>query len=227
MTSLVLAACAFIGIHLFISGTRVRTYIVRAVGERRFLGLFSLLSVVTFVWLCVAYSDAPVIALWPPADGLRPVALVVILCAAVLVGVGLTTPSPTASGGEGLLDEDDPARGILRITRHPFLWGVTLWAAMHLLLNGDVASSVLFGTMLVLGLTGPPSIDAKRRARLGAKWEHFAAVTSSVPFAAIARGRNTLELGEIGGWRVLVGVGIYLGFLLTHAWLFGVSPFPC
>ncbi len=37
-------------------------------------------------------------------------------------------------------------RGIVRTkVRHPMLWGVTIWAAAHLLVNGDTASLVLFG----------------------------------------------------------------------------------
>ncbi len=33
-----------------------------------------------------------------------------------------------------------------RVMRHPFLWGVTLWAVAHLLTNGDLASLLLFGS---------------------------------------------------------------------------------
>tara|TARA_R110000772_G_scaffold41808_1_gene97483 strand:- start:62438 stop:62992 length:555 start_codon:yes stop_codon:yes gene_type:complete len=37
-------------------------------------------------------------------------------------------------------------KGVVRTkVRHPMLWGVTLWAAAHLLVNGDAASLVLFG----------------------------------------------------------------------------------
>ncbi len=33
-----------------------------------------------------------------------------------------------------------------RFTRHPMLSGVTVWAAAHLLANGDLASLILFGS---------------------------------------------------------------------------------
>jgi uncharacterized membrane protein len=106
---------------------------------------------------------------------------------------------------------------MVRITRHPFLWGVALWAATHLIVNGDAASLLLFGTFLVLALGGTASIDAKRRRLYPDRWPQFARVTSSVPFAAIARGANRLgpALAEIGAWRiiaalVLFGVGFYL-----------------
>jgi len=77
-------------------------------------------------------------------------------------------------------------RAMLRVTRHPFLWGVAIWAVGHLLVNGDRASIVLFGGMLILAVSGTSSIDAKRRRKLGDKWDAYAAQTSNVPFAAIA-----------------------------------------
>lgn len=44
MWSLVLAGAVFVGIHLFIPGTPLRERIVAAIGERPYLGLFSLRS---------------------------------------------------------------------------------------------------------------------------------------------------------------------------------------
>ena len=71
------------------------------------------------------------------------------------------------------------------MTRHPFLMGVALWAFLHLVANGDVASVLLFGTLLVVALAGAPSIDAKRRRGVGEQaWNGFASRTSIVPFAA-------------------------------------------
>jgi len=75
--------------------------------------------------------------------------------------------------------------GIVRVTRHPFLMGVGLWAVVHLVANGDVASFIFFGAFAVTALAGTVSIDAKRRHALGPGWRSFAAQTSIVPFAAI------------------------------------------
>jgi len=224
MTPLVLATLFFLGIHVLIAGTRLRDRLVASVGERGFLGLFSLLSLAGMAWLCVAYARAPHVPLWGPLGWLAPAAAVLVLIAFVFVGVGLTTPSPTVVGGEALVDADEPARGILRVTRHPFLWGVALWAAVHLVVNGDLAGTVLFGGLLVLALVGPSSIDRKRERRLGPRWERFAAHTSNVPFAAILQGRNELRLAELGWWRIAVAVALYAVFLASHRWLFGVAP---
>jgi uncharacterized membrane protein len=221
MTSLVLAALFFVGIHPLVSGSRLRPTIVARIGEAGFQGLFSLLSLVGLVWLGWAYARAPEIPLWGQLRVLAPLVLVLTLVAFLLAAIGLTTPSPTATGGEGRLDRDDAATGILRVTRHPFLWGVVVWAAAHLLVNGDLAALVLFGALLALALLGPPQIDAKRRARFGDRWERFAAVTSNVPFAAIAAGRNRLHVEEIRWWQVALAVAVWALVLWQHGRLFG------
>ncbi len=225
MSSIVLAGAFFVGIHLFVAGTSLRDRLVARLGERAYLGLFSLLSLAGIVWLCAAWAGtAPAAPLWSGA-ALRPIVLVVMFVAFQLVAIGLTTPSPTATGGEGALDAEQPARGILRITRHPFLWGVTLWGLCHFLVNPDPPALLFFGSFLLLALVGPFSIDAKRRRRYGERWDRFARVTSSFPFAAIAAGRNHLALGELGAWRVALGAVLYGAFLFVHPILFGVSPF--
>jgi uncharacterized membrane protein len=226
MLSLILAITYFIGIHIFISGTSLRGVIVSRTGEQGFLVLFSVLSLVGMAWVVWGYSTADLIVIWHPPGVLRWLALALTLVAFVFVLVGLTTPSPTVTGGESTLDSPDAAQGMLRITRHPFLWGVALWALTHLMVNGDAASMILFGGMLLLALIGPPLIDSKRQRRFGEKWARFAASTSNVPFLAIAQGRNQLRLGEVGAWRLAVGFVVWIAMLAAHPWLFGASPLP-
>jgi len=229
MTSLTLAGLFFLAIHVVISGSRLRGRLVRSIGEPAYLGVFSLLSAAALGWLIVAYGRAHATAnvWWTAPAWLRWPALLVMLLSLLFVVIGLTTPSPTAAGGEAQLQRREAARGILRVTRHPFLWGVALWAATHLVLNGDAASVVLFGSLLTLSLLGPPLIDAKRRRAFGAEWERFAARTSNLPFAAIVAGRNRVRLSEIRWWQF--GLALVLYALLlggAHRWLLGVSPLP-
>lgn len=226
MGSLFTACAFFLGIHVVISGSPLRAVIVGRIGERAYVGLFSLLSIAGLAWLVRAYARADRIGLWNPPVVLRWAAPALVLIAFVFVVIGLTTPSPTAAGGESRLDVAEPAQGMLRITRHPFLWGVAVWAATHLALNGDAASVALFGSLLVLALIGPLLIDAKRRHRFGPKWERFAAMTSNVPFGAIIGGRNTLRAGEIGAWRIVAALAVWAALLIAHPWLFGVPALP-
>ncbi len=226
MTMLYAAAAVFLGIHLLISGTRIRDGITAAIGERPYMGLFSVASLGAIVWLVMAFNAVqrsgadPM--LYNPGAGVQHLGIPVVALAFFLGMQGLLTPNPTTVGQEGTATKEDTVKGVLRITRHPFLWGVALWAAFHLAANGDQASVVLFGTFLVLSILGTFSIDAKRRRKMGAAWDSFAAKTSNIPFGRKIGGR----IGEFFGWRFWVAAIVFLAVLFFHKYIFGVSPFP-
>jgi uncharacterized membrane protein len=224
MVNLVAAVIFFLAIHFGVSGTRLRDRLVASMGERTFRGLFSLASLGGLIWIIHAYRNAPQIPTWGQLLALKPAAAALVLLAFLFIVIGLATSSPTAAGREAQLSTDAPARGIVRITRHPFLWGTALWALVHLTINGDLASLILFGSLLLLALGGTASIDNKRRRIFGEHWHKFAQATSNVPFAAIASGRNQLgaALREIGVVRPLIAVLVFAALFLLHARLFGV-----
>jgi uncharacterized membrane protein len=230
MSMLVAAALVFLGIHFVVSGTRVRDAITAITGERPYLGLFSLASLVTLVWLAMSYNSAQAgpenRVLYDLGIGVRHAAIPVVALAFFLGVQGLFLPNPTSVRAIVLGQKEFPVQGVLRITRHPFLWGVVIWSAFHTTANGDLASVIFFGTFFVLSLFGTSLIDAKRKRKMGAAWDGFAAKTSNLPFAAIASGRNQLRLAELFGWRFWAAAGIFLIMLFAHARLFGVSPFP-
>jgi len=230
MLSLICAAGFFLAIHLLVSGTRARDALTGRIGQGPYMGLFSLVSVAGLAWLGFAYvqaRQAPSEAVfWDLTPVTRLIQIALQLLAMLLIVPGLTTPNPTSVRQEGALDRPDVVRGMLRVSRHPFLWGVAVWAAGHLLVKGDTASIVLFASMLVLALFGTASIDAKRRRALGAKWDAFAAQTSSVPFLAIVQGRQRLSLGEIGWWRIALAVAVWALLAWAHPYLFGARALP-
>jgi uncharacterized membrane protein len=224
--SLIAAAVFFDAIHILIAGTELRWKITGRIGEEAFQAIFSILSLGGIVWLSRAYGRAEYVELWGQVQAFRWVALIVMLIAFFFVVFAFASPNPTAVRGGAMLKEKDPARGVQRITRHPFLWGAALWSLVHLIFNGDLGSVIFFGTFLVLALLGPASIDRKRKRIYGDDWDRFAAVTSNVPFLAIAQGRNSLMIGELGWWRIILVVAVYGFFLHMHQVLFGVSPLP-
>ena len=67
MTSLVLAASAFLFSHVVLSSTPLRGVLSRTLGEWWFLGLYSLISILCLVWMVAAWKAAPVVELWPSA----------------------------------------------------------------------------------------------------------------------------------------------------------------
>jgi uncharacterized membrane protein len=229
MLELAIAAIFFLALHRLIAGTRLRDRLMARIGERAYLGLFSFASALGILWLGSAYSRAygdtnPL--LWTAPPGLAHSGLIVVLLAVMLAVHGLVTPSPTAVAGSRRLAEREPARGVLRITRHPFLWGVIIWSSFHLVANGDLASVILFGSLLLLAVTGTWSIDRKRARAHGQAWARFARVSSNIPFAAIVRGRNRLAVRELGLGAWALGLAIYSALLLAHPFLFGATPFP-
>ena len=190
--------------------------------ESAYLGLFALASLACLVWMSMALARAPAYALWP---GLRLVPVLVLPFAFVLLAGGLFGRNPTALGQAGALRHPEAARGILRITRHPLMWAIMLWAGAHMLAVGSLRSVVFFGGLLLLAAAGTTLQDARKAKALGGDWRRFAASTSNIPFAAIARGRNKLVWREIGWWRPAAGLALF-GLLLTfHPWLFGYRPY--
>jgi uncharacterized membrane protein len=209
MTMLVLATAVFLATH-FITSTPLRPALVNAMGEWPYRGLYSLVALVTLVWMAWAYAAAPRELLW---TGFRQIAYVLMPIAFVLIACGYWR-NPTMVGADKLLKSADPARGVIRITRHPIMWGVMLWAAAHILARGDLKSVIFFGGFLLLALVGTLSMDGRKRAN--PDWGRFAAVTSHVPFVAIAQGRNRLDLGEIGWLRPVIGLAVFFAVLAFH-----------
>ena len=229
MISLVAAAMVFAAIHLLVSGTPLRDRLTARLGESAYLGLFSLASAAGLIWMGWAYAtvrnEPANTVFWGVTPETRNLQVVLTFIALMFILPGLLTSNPTSVRSEAVLDRPDAVQGMLRITRHPFLWGISIWAAGHLVVNGDLASFVLFGTMLVLGLLGPISIDAKRRRALGDQWTAFAARTSNIPFAAILTGRQAFRPVEIG-WRILPAIIVWGAIAHFHALLFGVRALP-
>ena len=229
MLELWAAAAFFLAIHLVVAGSGLRDRIVGTIGEKPYLGLFSLVSIGGIVWLSMAYNGAltgPNPLYWVAPLWALHLSPLIILVAALFAVIGVTTANPTAVGAEALATNPDTVRGMLRITRHPFLWGVAIWALWHLLINGDQASIIFFGTFALLALLGTFSIDDKRERKMGEAWRDFASKTPNPPFLAIVAGRNSLKPGELGWWRILVALIVFGALFYGHLWAFGVSPVP-
>ena len=226
MENLVVAALFLVGTHLGVSSSALRPALVGRLGERVYLALYSLLSLLAVVWLVSAWNAAPHVPLWTVGRGLRHLTLTLMPLAFLLVVAGLSAPNPTAVGQRPDPDAREPATGILRVTRHPFLWGVTLWAVLHTLANGDLASLAFFGSFGALGVAGTFLIDAKRSQAAAPGWGVYLQRTSNVPFAAILQRRQRLSLREIGLARTAVALALYVAVLWVHPYLFGVSPLP-
>jgi uncharacterized membrane protein len=209
MTMLVAATIAFLATH-FATSTPLRPAMVNAIGEWPYRGVYSLVAFVTLGWMIWAYAAAPREQLWV---GIREIPYVVMPIAFVLIACGFWR-NPTIVGADKLLRSEDPARGMIRITRHPIMWGFMLWAAGHILARGDLKSLVFFGSFLLLAALGTLLMDARKKSN--PDWPRFAAVTSHIPFVAIAQRRNRLVWREIGWLRPAIGLAVFFAVLLFH-----------
>jgi uncharacterized membrane protein len=222
MEALILAMLGFLAGHFLLSAGPVRRRLVAAVGEKAFLGIYSLLSIGFLAWVISAYRAAPMVPLWDLGRFGRRIPLVVMPGALALAVAGLTSRNPAAVGGERLLDSVQSLNGIFTITRHPFLWGTGLWALAHMAARGDGAALILFGGFAILSFGGMFAIDRKRLATNGAAWRCYTARASLVPFIGALTGRTSVDWRGIGWVRLGLAVALYIGITDAHRWLFGV-----
>jgi uncharacterized membrane protein len=198
----------------------IRERIVGWIGGRGFMLAYSALSLAALGWLIVAAGRAPYVQLWPWAPWQPYVPLIVMAPVCLIVALAVARPNPLSFGGANN-DAFDPARpGIVGWTRHPLLVALGLWAAAHIVPNGDLAHVLLFGTFAIFALAGQRIVDRRKRREIGARWEELD--------HARRRGRS-LDVRRFGSRfaaRLLIAVFLYLGLIAIHPVLFGVSPLP-
>jgi uncharacterized membrane protein len=216
---LLLAAAFWIATHNGFAGTDIRTRLVAKIGEIGFRIVYAVTSVIAIMMLVQAWEAAVAMPLWTAPAWLRFILALIMLPAFLFFAAGFLR-NPTAVGGEALAGQQ--VRGIQRITRHPMLWSFALWALVHVIGNGDVASLIFFGTFAISAFLGMPSIDRKLAARSPGAAASLRAETSIIPFGAIIAGRNRLVLGEIGWLAPLLAVLGWAATLHFHARFFGV-----
>jgi uncharacterized membrane protein len=223
MINLTLAALFLPLSHFSLSSSALRTMLVRRLGEACFTLAYSVVTLIAFAWLVIAYRHAPIVVLWVAPAWVKVALLPIMLAASLLAVAGLTTPNPGIVGSGGLLARPDVVRGILRVTRNPFFWGAGFFAVGHAAAAGHVSGLLAFGSVAFLSLVGAPVLDAKKARRHGPRWDAFVATTSNIPFLAIAQGRQRLAWREIGLWRGALAAGLFVAVLLFHQALFGGS----
>lgn len=216
MGGLVLAVAIFLVSHSLTNRPGLRRPIEARLGRVGFTIAYSILSLALLAWVIAAYIAAPMVPVWDQARWMRWVPALAMIPACVLLAAGMSTPNPFSigPGGRGF----DPARpGILRLTRHPVLWGLALWAGAHIVPNGDAAALLVFVPLLALALAGPNLLDRKRKREMGERWEVLAAATAR-PTRAMLR--------EMGVVRVLAGLALYGALVALHPMVIGASPAP-
>ena len=201
--SLALATLAFVATHLALSHP-LREALVRRLGERGFLGLYSLIAFATLGWMVLAWRSIPEPSpAWIAPYWWWPVASAIMLFASILL-VGSLAGNPAFPRAGAPLRDIGPPRGVFSITRHPMNWSFMLWAAVHASVAGSARNLIVAVGIFVLGLAGSIGQDRKKTRLVGEPWRQWQARTSFVPFAALLHGRARWR-DAAPGWIALIG----------------------
>jgi uncharacterized membrane protein len=147
---MILGLLLFLGAHTFTTQRELRARLIASTGEGGYkigYALVSFAGLALIVWGFAHYRATGWIDVWYPPKALNHVTAALMLPAVIMVVASYL-------------------RGRIYIAlKHPMLAGVKLWAAAHLLVNGDLGSIVLFGSFL--GWAVFDRISLKRRADAG------------------------------------------------------------
>ncbi|WP_309503587.1 MULTISPECIES: NnrU family protein [Sphingomonas] len=202
-----IATAAFVGTHLLMSHP-LRAPLVARLGERGFLGLYTLVSFATLGWVVWAMLRVgPEPFLWTAPLWAWWLAGAVMLVASILL-VGSLIGNPALPGMPAAAGEP---RGVFAVTRHPMMWGFALWAFAHALVWPQPSVLVLTAGVALLALAGAAGQDAKKSKLQPDFWPVWRGKTAFVPFTGPAPSRAWWP-----GWSVMLG-GLALWLLAT--WL--------
>ena len=213
---LLFALIIFLAPHAVPSIPGLRPRLIEKFGRAGYLLGYITLSTITFIWLIVATLRAPYLGLWALSPWHVYVVLVLVALGCTLLIAGLATANPL-SLSILTAGNDVPKNAVLRITRHPLLWALGLWGMSHVIVNGDVASIILFGILAVFSLGYMPLMDRRvQKTRGMEEWRRLSAGTSLMLFAAYFRPGSrpfidrTLILSAVGG------LGMFVLLLYLH-----------
>jgi uncharacterized membrane protein len=222
-----LAFVVFLLAHMVPTRPAVRARLTAVAGERAYLWIYSAVSLGLLYWLIDSAGRAPFVPLWAYRPWQLWVPNLVMPVAIVVAVAGVGVANPFSFGGR-LEAAFDPRRpGITGFSRHPLLLAITLWAAAHLVPNGDLAHVLLFGLFALMGVVGMLVLDRRRRRHWGSeRFADLARNTSLLPAAAWLDGRARPGRDVLPPGRLVIAAGVYLVLLALHPVLFGASPIP-
>jgi uncharacterized membrane protein len=183
---MILGLVLFLGLHTLPAQRELRAQAIASFGEGGYkigYALLSLLGLALIIWGFGHYRATGWIDVWDPPKALKHITVALMLPAVILVVAAYI-------------------RGHIYTTlKHPMLAGVKLWAAAHLLANGDLGSIILFGSFL--GWAVFDRISLKRRTDPGAPpipvggWgnDGIAVAVGIVAFLALAFAFHPVVIG--------------------------------
>lgn len=187
------------GFGLLHSGlAALRPWGASLVGERLYRVLFALLSLpsacLTIAFFIAHRYDGAVLWSLQGTAGVRS-----LVGALTAVSFGLLYPATFDLAQVAAVKRPRLTifeEGVIRITRHPQMWGQVLWCVAHAAWVGSSFAVVASAGLVGHHLFGVWHGDRRLRGRFGREWEEFAERTSIAPFKAVVDGRQKLEWRE-------------------------------
>ncbi|AUX68572.1 MFS transporter [Porphyrobacter sp. HT-58-2] len=206
--NLVAANVAFVGSHFAMSHP-LRAPMVKALGEKGFSLAYTAVSFAALGWVYFAFLAAPGSDLPGSGEAGWIIATVLTWPAMVLLaGSFVGNPAlPTPMAEQQTRAEP---KGALRVTRHPMMWGIGLWAISHMALFWSTRTMITALAMGVLALVGARLQDAKKEALMGAAWAEWERKTSYWP--------RWGQLFRVGAVPLIAGTVLWLAGSWMHLW---------
>ena len=133
LSVMILGLVLFFAVHTLTTQRDLRARVIAAMGEGGYKIVYSLVSALglaLIIWGFARYRSTGWIDVWTPPVALKHLTVALMLPAVIMVVASYI-------------------RGRIYTTlKHPMLTGIKLWAAAHLLANGDLGSIILFGAFL-------------------------------------------------------------------------------
>lgn len=217
---IVLLWLAFSVSHMLLSSLMLRPRLVGALGEKGFMGVYSLIALVTFVPLVSVYfgnkHSGPMIWSIPITHPVELGMIFVMGVAVIMLVAGLVTPSPAAMNV--LPDQSIEIKGVHYITRHGVFMGAGLFGLIHLIPNGFASDIAFFGGFPIFAIVGCIHQDRRKLVTDAVRYGEFHAATPLIPFT----GRETLRgLRELSFVAYAVGISLTIALRYFHAQWFG------
>jgi uncharacterized membrane protein len=203
-------AIAFLATH-FLMSHPLRAPLVRRLGEKGFQIAYSLVAIILFGLMIFSYhAIGRERQAWQPTDWTWGLGAVLMWVGAILF-VGSFVGNPALPGARG---PSGGPKGVFAITRHPMMWGFSLWAITHILVLAQPKAVMFYGAILLLALVGSAFQDQKKASLMGERWHEWTAQTAFIPF-----GRG---LAQPGWFAFIGGTILYLGATWLHPLKVGV-----
>ena len=197
MTQLILGLVLFLGAHsvrILADGWRDQT--IAAYGEKAFKGVYTLVAILGFYLLVVGYGEARLqpLVLWNPPIFTKHISMLLMLLSSIL-----------------LIAAYIPRNHFKMRLKHPMVLSVKVWALSHLLVNGNLADLVLFGSFLIWAVLNFRSARARDRAQV-----QNSDANEEAPLKPNLLATLIALFGGMGLWAVITFV--------LHAKVVGVAP---